>query len=502
MLGGAIRERRSSALGVGVALAAALMLGLALASAAGADSLYWSNFEGNSIAHASLLGGEGGGLATVPVAASHPDGTAIDAATGVLYWANFSNDTIDRVGLDGSEARVLNTNGASIDHPAGLVLDTTLGRIYWANVENNTISYADLDGTGGGDLKTAGAPVARPFGVAIDPAAGRIYWANEESSTIGFANLDGSGEGGELNVSGALIENPDGLAIDPDQGRVYWANYPNGGSVGYANLSGGEGGQLNTSGAELNQPGGVAIDPATRELYVGNDVGPQISVISLSGGGARFDTSGATVNGGVYPAILERPLATSGPSISGTASLGSALSCGGAAWAGDLPESMLYRSPQTVTEQWLRDGQAIPGATGASVVASEGGAYTCAVTATNGAGATTSTSSAIVIARLELFKAKLNVRTGAAVLSARVSGAGNLTLTGKNLSRQSASAKGAGVVKLIVKAKGRAKKLLAKSGKAKVDAKVVFAPLGAAALEASKTIVLRRRLPTNRTHRR
>src|SRR6202000_1808945 len=66
-------------------------------------------------------------------------------------------------------------------------------------------------------------------------------------------------------------------------------------------------------------------------------------------------------------------------------------------WQGDLPEAHLYRAPQTVTYTWSRNGAAIAGATGATMIANEAGRYGCTETAPNGAGSATSGASFEVV---------------------------------------------------------------------------------------------------------
>jgi hypothetical protein len=97
-------------------------------------------------------------------------------------------------------------------------------------------------------------------------------------------------------------------------------------------------------------------------------------------------------------------------------------------------------------------------------------------------------------ATVHLAKLKKNRGKGTANVLVQVSGPGSLTLTGKGIVKTSGASKGAGLVKLTVIAKGATKKLLTKTGKAKVLATIVFAPAGAgAAVTAPAAIVLQER---------
>jgi hypothetical protein len=75
-------------------------------------------------------------------------------------------------------------------------------------------------------------------------------------------------------------------------------------------------------------------------------------------------------------------------------------------------------------------------------------------------------------------KLKRNKKKGTATLAVLVPGPGSLTLSGKGLATQHARPHGVETVKLAVKAKGKAKKKLSRSGTAKVKLKVIFTPIG------------------------
>jgi hypothetical protein len=97
-------------------------------------------------------------------------------------------------------------------------------------------------------------------------------------------------------------------------------------------------------------------------------------------------------------------------------------------------------------------------------------------------------------ATVRLAKLKKNRGKGTANVLVQVSGPGSLTLTGKGIDKAIGTSKGAGVVKLAVIAKGATKRLLTKTGKAKVLATIVFAPAGGgAAVTAPAAIVLSER---------
>lgn len=88
-------------------------------------------------------------------------------------------------------------------------------------------------------------------------------------------------------------------------------------------------------------------------------------------------------------------------------------------------------------------------------------------------------------------KVKLNKKKGVATLQVKVPGAGRVQLLGsRSVKPQRKTAKGKSMIRLTVKAKGKANKGLKKRGKAKVKAKVKFTPTGGTAKTKSKRLKL------------
>jgi DNA-binding beta-propeller fold protein YncE len=496
---------------VALCCAAALLFA---ATAGAADSIYWSNVGTETLGFAALSGEGGGTLTPTPISPEIPDGTAIDAATGKIYWANFganpAEDSIGYSNLDGSGASLLNTAGASIEQPSGLAIYPAAGKIYWANEAGPSIAWANLDGTGGGTLDTTNAPFDDPSGVAIDPALNKIYWTNFDN-TIGYANLDGSGEAGQLPIVGPQPERPNGLAIDAQQGRLYWVNRDVG-RIGYANLDGTGAGLLAGAAAPASFRAGLAIDPLAGRIYWANEGENSIGFASLGGGSeGKVDITGTTPEGPAFPVLLEKPQAGFQPALGiGGLEAGANLSCSDVGWESDLVESFLYRAPQTISYAWTRDGEPIAGAGGRSLTATSAGTYTCETIGTNGAGSTpvpgiryevvakpgptASPGPTIVPATVKVNRIKYDRRRGSATVLAIVSGPGKLSLTGKNVVKDSVAASGAGVAKLKVAVKkGNGLRTLMKTGKVKVNFTIKFAATGGAKASASDSITLHRR---------
>lgn len=498
MTGGLFSRRVRILVCLGAALAVSAIVS---ATALGADSVYWSNNGANKISRASLDGSGGSDISTAGAPALvEPNGVAIDAATGRIYWIDESGH-IGYANLDGSGGGgELNTAGTLVSGPRGLAIDPQLGRLYWVNQgapAGKVVAYANLDGTGGGFLDTTGATAELGAdGLAIDPAANRIYWGEQEHNKIGYANLDGSGGGGDLNTTGATINGPSGLAIDAATNTLYVTEFYSD-SVSYIHLNGSGGGHLEISPlSNPEDPYGIALDPPAGRLYFAGWEAPQ-AIYSASlggGGGGTLNTSGATATGKwSYPAILVHPEAAGAPTISGGSQFGSTLTCGKGSWAPDLVEANFFRVPQSTSFQWTRDGADIAGATSATVVASASGEYRCRETATNAAGSASQTSAPLKVEApsnaFEIGGAKLNKAKGTALLSVTLPGPGILTLSSKQVVSGRVNS-GGGNVKLLVKARGKAAKALAKKGRAKVKFQLGFTPTGGTLATQSKSLTL------------
>jgi Carboxypeptidase regulatory-like domain len=153
---------------------------------------------------------------------------------------------------------------------------------------------------------------------------------------------------------------------------------------------------------------------------------------------ALVSVTAPNVTSGIDAALLERsnekPVSTAAPTVSGTPRVGSMLSCSEGSW-GNNPTSKTY--------QWLRNGVAIAGQTSALYTvqsADEGMGVSCQVTASNAAGSTAATSSAVQVPKpgVAVF-VKASVKGAKASITLRCTGASPC----------------AGVLKLIVKLSAR-----------------------------------------------
>jgi hypothetical protein len=136
---------------------------------------------------------------------------------------------------------------------------------------------------------------------------------------------------------------------------------------------------------------GVSISGATSSTYVvatadaGTSIRCLVTATNSSGSGS------ATSNALAIAALPSAPSNTVAPVVSGTATVGSTLSCTTGTWT---------NSPTSYAYQWLRGGLSISGATSATylLVAADGGtSVSCRVTATNAAGNTSIASNALAV---------------------------------------------------------------------------------------------------------
>ena len=363
-----------------------------------------------------------------------------------IYWGNFGTGTIGRAELDGTGANQGFITGAG--SPGGMAVNYT--QIYWVSShDNGTIGRANLDGTGANPNFITGA--GNPSGLAVDGA--HLYWANNVSGgSIGRANLDGSGAN-SFFVSGASF--PTGVAVDG--AHIYWANY-NPRAIGRANLDGSAAIASFIPVTTTSQLGGVTVN-ATHIYWA--DLGPTVGSMAPIG---RANLDGTDPN----PNLITGATNPDGLAVDG---------------------SHIY---------WANSGSGTIGRANLDGTGVNQGLITGAASPDGVALDPPPPSNAFSFGKL-----KLNKRRGTATLIVLVSGPGELALTGKGLVKQGTTADAgnlraiertltaAGKVKLRVKAKGRKRRKLNRTGRVKVAAKVTYTPTFG--LPATKTRKIRLR---------
>ncbi|MGZ5355954.1 MAG: outer membrane protein assembly factor BamB family protein [Solirubrobacterales bacterium] len=194
------------------------------------DSVYWTNYPGDTIQVAPLAGG--GTVQTLydsGEGVSMGLGVAIDAAADRIYWANYSDDTIRAAPLaGGGTVETLYDSADGVSDPVGLAIDPAAGRLYWSDgADQGRIKRAPASGNGPVEtLYGAAQGVFYPTGVAIDPAAGRIYWTDGLfAGRIRRAPLAVGGHVETVYDSAQGVTGATSVVIDSAAGRIYWVNY-------------------------------------------------------------------------------------------------------------------------------------------------------------------------------------------------------------------------------------------------------------------------------------
>ncbi len=377
------RARSSFAVALAAVLVAVVAAPGTVTSAHAQDRLYWTSAEGTGLSF-SALDGSGDGVLGIEKPGTHDDGgLAIDIAQGRFYWADQSGDAIESANFAGGDQQVFQADGVAVGSPGALTIDPASRVLVWARPGAPGLVEARMDGTGGGPVLPLSGEIE---GVEFDPLSGRLYWVFPHTARFESAGLDGSG----LSAV-PLGAEPDffgGLAIDRAAGRMFFVS---GGKIESVNLDGSDLEPLDTEGAIVAAPSGLAIDEATGTIYWGNHKERAISFAKLDGGGAgQLDVTGTEPGPAKFLALFVAPRSLAPPQVTGAAAPGATLACSTGEWAADQPQANLFDAPAEFSYRWTRDGAPVAGADEATfTVPAAGASYGCAVTAANGAGATT-----------------------------------------------------------------------------------------------------------------
>lgn len=327
-------------------------------------------------------------------------GIALDPAHGRLFTSRFSSPAIEVASLaPGGPLLVVPIGFPGLDNPGAISIDPTAGRIYWGTEGNGTtgnLLSADVTGADTTTIGTPGTNNKRVKGLAVDPATRTIWWAQyTPSPAISWTRLDGSARGA-LDTTGATVAQPTSIAISHRANRAYWTNFWN---VGTASLSGGAG--FDIPSAMLSE--GIAVDDSAGHIYWMEASGVT-HVVTIRRSGLDGQGTVTVTPPGLPPSdfiaavsLLFAPIQSAAPAVTGTAVVGSTLTCSPATWSADTPESFAFRAPETTSLHWTRDGQTIAGATGTTHQANAAGRYGCVSVATNAAGTTNAPSDELTV---------------------------------------------------------------------------------------------------------
>jgi DNA-binding beta-propeller fold protein YncE len=199
------------------------------------------------------------------------------------------------------------TPAGSLNHPEGIAVDQATGEVYVLDQRNGVV---DVFGVGGAYLRQASlAPL--PYsgfystGVAVSGFNGHLYVAGYPRTVYEF---DGSGayvtawEG--ANTPAGRFGGEVSVAVDDTSGEVYVTGAEN--KLTYVFGSAGE--YIAQFGHSFSSPRGTAVDQASHRVYVANEesvvdiLGPAVVVPDVTTGTAgEIGPNSATLHGSVNP---------------------------------------------------------------------------------------------------------------------------------------------------------------------------------------------------------
>ena len=384
------------------------------------------------------------------------------AAQAYIYFGN--HKAIGRAELDGSnvEPDFIPVSGFA----CGVAVDS--GHIYWGDENEQTIGRASLSGD---EVEphfiTAAGPVC---GVAVNATG--IYWTNLAGG-IGHAAINGSGANA-LAASTTGVE-PCGIAVNSDE--LYYGWHGNGSGVyGITRLSLEEGPflqPLETMTTEATGMCGIALDSSW--LYWANG-GPS----NLTG-----DTLGRMAPASPTPfndSFVQTEVAPWGVAVDSSHIFWTVYQ------AGTIGRSDLSGAnpPEQKFITGLQEPVGIAVDNGAPPAPTPPSTPTAAPPP-----GPTAIGSGTSSADLQIGKPLLQKKDGTATLAVTLPGPGTLLLTGKGIVKVEKKIKGKGKVKLMIEPTTKTRKTLARTGKAKVTAKITFTPTGGTPNTKSETLTLK-----------
>lgn len=355
---------------------------------------------------------------------------------------------------------------------AGLVAASPAAAlVYWA--DGSTIKRA-TNGGAGAHVFIEGA--GEPCGLAVNGT--HVFWADRTAGRIGRANVDGGGANPSF-----IDTRPEACGVDVNASHVFWAAN---GTIGRATLAGGAADHdfILNGGSFIC---GVAVN-STR-IFWANESSGRVGSALLNGTSPNHNyITGAGIPCGVAVNATHVYWTNQGFESVGRAAVS------GLSVNQTLVQSSIASSPCGVAVSssnlyWANNGGNTIGRAGLdgsspneSLISS--GVSGCGV-AVDGLGLPAQT--------FKLGKAQLNKKKGTANLVVEAEWPGTLQASGKGMKKVTKAAAGPGNVTLPIRVKGKAKKKLAKSGKAAVKVKVVHSPDGGSPSSAKKKVKLVRK---------
>jgi trimeric autotransporter adhesin len=353
----------------------------------------------------------GGSFGTVNGGTARNYAAAVDATTGTVNgWNPDANAGVKALAISGNTIYLGGqfTEVGTFDVNYLAAVDATTGApdTSWNPDPDGEIEALALSGSTlyiGGSFGTINGSLSQFNAAAVSTnGSGAVTaWNPDPNGYIDAIVPDGATVylGGDFSTLAGVTSRKSLAAVDSEYGNANSWNPDTNGSVNAMALSGNTlyvGGSFTTVNGTVDVSNAAAID-ATTGIATGWNPDPNNQVFAVYAApdgtiylGGSFTTFDLDSQAG-FGSFSETPANSTPPVISGTPAAGQTLACSTGVWSGSTPQSYTY--------QWLRDGTAISGATGAGyavAIGDRGQQLACTVTAANLAPTTASARSTAV----------------------------------------------------------------------------------------------------------
>jgi len=220
-----------------------------------------------------------------------PQDVRVNPVTDTIYVTGSQNNTIAVIDGKTNNFTILLTEGGSPTAPSGLTptgmaVDTTRNKVYTANLTSNDVTV--MDGTTNAMSPVPLVDVQDPYTVAVNAITNKIYVANLTSKSVTV--IDGATN--KAVTIGDLPGKPHDVVVNPVTNKIYFPLF-----VLYRGAQVGDDRQITGLIAELDgatnaltfviagiTPYAVAVNPTTNKVYVVNQDGNTVTVLTASGG--------------------------------------------------------------------------------------------------------------------------------------------------------------------------------------------------------------------------
>jgi YVTN family beta-propeller protein len=223
-----------------------------------------------------------------------PQDVRVNPVTDKIYITGSQNNTVAVMDGKTNAFIFMLTEGGTQQNPSGLTptgmaLNTTTNKIYTANLTSNDVTV--MDGATNALTPVPLVDVQDPYTVAVNPVTNKIYVANLTSKSITVID----GVTNQSVTIGDLPGKPHDVVVNPVTNKIYFPLFITyrGSAVGDDKQITGLIGELDGATNALTfviagiTPYAIAVNPATNKVYVVNQDGNTVTVLTASGGKAQ-----------------------------------------------------------------------------------------------------------------------------------------------------------------------------------------------------------------------